>query len=248
MTVVAPAATPAQAEAWHSLFRVYEAHPEGWALVGGQMVHSLCWERGANPPRPTQDADAVLDIRAQPTMLYDFTRTLSDLGYASAGESPSILEGSEGVQHRWSKGDAQIDVLIPRFLGERADNRTGVTGGRTIATPGGQGALDRSEVIEVTIAGVTGSVIRPTLQGAIIAKSSAMLLSEGAKGDRHLNDLAVLASLVTRSDHVGAGVTRTEVTRVRSAFATVLMRPPLHLAVGVDAATIEVVRDQFGMD
>lgn len=239
---------PAQAEAWHTLFEVYKAHPEGWALVGGQMVHSLCWEREANPPRPTQDADALLDIRAQPTMLFDFTRTLTDLGYESAGESPSILEGVKGVQHRWVKGDAQIDVLIPRFLGERADNRTGVTGGRTIAAPGGQGALNRSEVIEVAVAGVAGAVIRPTLQGAIIAKASALLIGEGAKADRHLNDLSILASLVTRGDRVGQNVTRNEVGRVRAAFAVILARPPLHLSVGVDAETIEIVRDQFVLD
>ncbi|CAQ02479.1 hypothetical protein ACR8AL_14900 [Clavibacter sepedonicus] len=248
MTITAPAMTPAQAEAWHALFEVYKAHPEGWALVGGQMVHSLCWEREASPPRPTQDADAVLDIRAQPTMLFDFTKTLTDLGYESAGESPSILEGMKGVQHRWVKGDAQIDVLIPRFLGERADNRTGVTGGRTIAAPGGQGALDRSEVIEVAVEGVTGTVIRPTLQGAIVAKASAMLIGEGAKADRHLNDLSILASLVTRGDRVGEDVTRTEVARVRAAFAMVLARPPLHLSVGVDAETIGIVRDQFVLE
>lgn len=81
--ITAPAMTPAQAEAWHALFEVYKANPEGWALVGGQMVHSLCWEREANPPRPTQDADAVLDIRAHPTMLFDFTKTLTDLGFKS---------------------------------------------------------------------------------------------------------------------------------------------------------------------
>ena len=240
--------TPAQAEAWHALFEVYKAHPKGWTLVGGQMVHSLCWEREVNPPRPTQDADAVLDIRARPTMLFDFTKTLIHLGYTSAGESPSILEGVKGMQHRWVKDDAQIDVLIPRFLGERADNRTGVTGGRTIAAPGGQGALDRSEVIDVDVAGVTGNVVRPTLQGAIIAKASAMLIGEGAKADRHLNDLSILASLVTRGDRVGANVTRNEVARVRAAFALILARPPLHLSVGVDAATIEIVRDQFDLE
>jgi hypothetical protein len=240
--------TRAQAEAWQGLFEVYKVHPEGWALVGGQMVHSLCWERGANPPRPTQDADALLDIRAQPTMLFEFTKTLTDLGYKSAGESPSILEGAKGVQHRWVKGDAQIDVLIPRFLGKRADNRTGVTGGRTIAAPGGQGALDRSEVIEVVVAGVTGTVIRPTLQGAIIAKASAMLVGEGAKGERHLNDLSILASLVTRGDRVGENVTKNEVARVRAAFAMIVGRPPLHLSVGVDAETIEIVRDQFVLE
>lgn len=236
--------TSAQAEAWHALFQVYEAHPKHWALVGGQMVHSLCWERGAAPPRPTQDADTVLDIRAQPKMLYDFTATLNRLGFESAGEAPSIIEGARGVQHPWRRGKAQIDVLIPRFLGERADNRVGVTGGRTIAAPGGQGALDRSEVIEAEVEGVVGRVLRPTLQGAIVAKSSAMLIGEGAIGDRHLNDLSILASLVTRADRIGHGLTRAESARVRSAYGLVLARPPLHLVVGVDAATIEIVRDQ----
>lgn len=75
-----------------------------------------------------------------------------------------------------------------------------------------------------------------------------MLIGEGTKGDRHLNDLAILASLVTRLDRVSEGVTRNEVVRVRTAFAEILGRPSLHLAVGVDAATIEVVRDQFVLE
>ncbi|PPF89548.1 hypothetical protein C5B96_01300 [Subtercola sp. Z020] len=248
MTIVAPAMSAAQAEAWFALFGIYETHPSGWALVGGQMVHCLCWERGANPPRPTEDADAVLDVRAHPTMLYDFTAALQRLGFESAGEAPSVTEGEKGVQHRWVKGSAQIDVLVPRFLGVRADNRVGVTGGRTIAAPGGQGALNRAQPVEVQVAGRRGTIIRPTLQGALVAKSSALLIGEGARGDRHLNDLAVLASLVTRRDAVGRGLTRTETLRVRKALGAVLERPVLHLAVGVDAATVEVVRGQFVVD
>ncbi|GAA0994095.1 hypothetical protein [Subtercola frigoramans] len=245
--IVAPATTPAQAEAWHALFRVYEYHPVGWAVVGGQMVHSLCWERGANPPRPTQDADTVLDVRAKPTMLFDFTSTLQALGFESAGEAPSVTEGAKGVQHRLVKGDAQIDVLIPRFLGERADNRLGVTGARTIAAPGGQGALDRAQPVDFEINGVMGTVLRPTLQGAIVAKASGLLIGEGAKGDRHLNDLAILASLVTRRDAVSVGLPRTERIRVRRALSAILERPALHLGVGVDAATVEAVREQFSV-
>lgn len=237
--------TPAQAEAWHALFRVYEIHPEGWVLVGGQMVHSHCWQRGANPPRPTQDADAVLDVRARPRMLYEFTATLQRLGFESAGEAPSVVEGAKGVQHRWIKGDAQIDVLIARFLGPHADNRLGISGGRTIAAPGGQGALNRAEPVHVEVDGVTGTVLRPSLQGAIIAKASALLSGEGARSDRHLNDLAVLASLVTRRDIVAGTLSRTEVLRVRRALRAVLDRPVLHLSVGVDAPTVEVVREQF---
>ncbi|WP_396290270.1 hypothetical protein [Curtobacterium sp. KT1] len=86
---------------------------------------------------------------------------------------------------------------------------------------------------------------RPSLQGALVAKASALLIGEGARADRHLNDLAIRASLVTRRDRGAERLTRTEVVRVRSALGLVLDRPPLHLSVGVDAATVMVVREQF---
>ncbi len=47
MTVAAPPLRRAQADAWHALFEVHERIPVGWTLVGGQMIQSLCWERGA---------------------------------------------------------------------------------------------------------------------------------------------------------------------------------------------------------
>jgi hypothetical protein len=80
------------------------------------------------------------------------------------------------------------------------------------------------------------------------ARPSRGLVRTGALADWHLNDLAILASLVTRQDRVGENVTRAEVIRVRSALAIILSRPSLHVAVGVDASTIEVVRDQFFLD
>lgn len=123
MTVIAPPLRPMQAAAWHALFGLHERLPTGWALVGGQMVQSLCWERGALPNRPTHDADTALDVRARPRMLLEFTTALRELGFVADGES------FEGHQHRWVRGGAQIDVLIPRFLGERAAGRRGATGG-----------------------------------------------------------------------------------------------------------------------
>lgn len=136
--IVAPVLRSAQAEVWHALFELHARLPTGWALVGGQMVQSHCWERGATPNRPTNDADTVLDVRAHPTMLLRFTTLLRDCGFVADGES------FEGHQHRWVRGEAQIDVLIPRFLGERASSRRGITGGTTLAAPGAQGAVDRA--------------------------------------------------------------------------------------------------------
>lgn len=31
-----------QTASWHALLDLYEAHPTGWTLVGGQMVHLWC--------------------------------------------------------------------------------------------------------------------------------------------------------------------------------------------------------------
>jgi hypothetical protein len=41
--------------------------------------------------RPTNDADTVIDVRADPTMLATFTETLTDLGFRSAGISAEGL-------------------------------------------------------------------------------------------------------------------------------------------------------------
>ncbi|OUD88001.1 hypothetical protein BC477_08400 [Clavibacter michiganensis subsp. michiganensis] len=130
MIVEAPPLRRAQAEAWHALFEVHERIPTGWALVGGQMIQALCWERGAHANRPTVDADTALDVRAHPRMLMTFTTALRDIGFEPDGTS------FEGHQHRWVRGEALIDVLIPRFLGERADGRRGAGGGPRSPLPG----------------------------------------------------------------------------------------------------------------
>jgi hypothetical protein len=144
MPIELPAMPGDQQEAWQAVFEIYNGMPQGWVLIGGQAVYLHAVERNAPIVRATTDADFALDIRGYPTMLYDFTALLESIGFESQGES------LEGHQHRWIRGKAKIDVLIPRFLGERATKRTGVTGGTTIAAPATQQALDRAETVEVT--------------------------------------------------------------------------------------------------
>ena len=100
-------------------------------------------------------------MRADPAMLATFTETLTDLGFRSAGIS------AEGLQHRWIRGDASLDVLLPDGIGERASLRPGVTGSPTLPTAGGTQALQRSETVRVSVAGREGSVRRPNLVGAL---------------------------------------------------------------------------------
>ncbi len=59
-----PTMTPKQEASWRGIIAVSRRVRDGWCLVGGQMVQLWCWERGSQPNRPTDDGDAVLDIRA----------------------------------------------------------------------------------------------------------------------------------------------------------------------------------------
>lgn len=195
MTVMMPAMVPEQEAGWLALFDVAARLPNGWTLVGGQLIHLHCVERGESPPRPTTDLDAVLDVRAYPEMLKRFTAALVDLGFTSDGRSP------EGHEHRWTRDDgAQFDVLIPRHLGQVGAKRTGVTGGTTIEAPGSQQALHRTEVVEVEVAGRTGAVRRPNLIGALIGKAATSQILIDPARDRHLDDFATLASLLRVAD------------------------------------------------
>lgn len=192
-----PAMTGPQEQSWHALLDLHERRPTGWTLVGGQMVHLHCAERGASPVRPTDDADTVLDVRAEPYAHLQVTTTLRELGFTPAGETWN------GHQHRWSRDDdAVVDVLIPRHLGERAATRKGAGGGTTLETPGAQQALDRTEDVEVVVAGRAGSVRRPNLLGALVAKAAAHTVSLDTRRARHVTDFAVLATLVRPDDEL----------------------------------------------
>lgn len=151
---------------------------------------------GATPVRPTDDVDAVLDVRAEPGVLHTFTSALADVGFSSAGES------WQGHQHRWRRGAGEIGVLIPRHLGEKAVGRRGVSGGTTIETPGAQQALDRSEGVEVALGGRVGVVRRPNLLGALVAKAAAHSVILDRARARHLVDFAVLTTLLRPADRV----------------------------------------------
>ena len=101
--IVMPAMAQGQEAAWHGVLDLYEAHPEGWTLIGGQLVHLHCAERGFAPQRPTDDADTVVNARSA-QVPGAVTASLKDLEFAA---DPASVDG---IQHRWTRGDAVIDV------------------------------------------------------------------------------------------------------------------------------------------
>ena len=215
MTVKMPAMTDSQIASWHALMNLHESLPGRWTIVGGQMVHLHGAERDTLPVRPTDDADALLDAKAHPSILEDFTAGLVDAGFKP-------LTSGSGHQHRWRKGDAQIDVLISNKLGERKAYRT-ITGAPTVGTPGAALVLNRSEDLEIEVAGRVGTVRRPTLLGSLIAKAAAHTVGDGK--DRHRQDFAMLASMLRANDLRDAHLTRGERKYLTQMLAATLDDP-----------------------
>ena len=232
--VTLPFLLPAQSAAWIGLFDIADRFPDGWVLIGGQMVNLHCWEHDVKSHRPTDDVDTVLDIRTVPTMLKRVTQFMVEIGFTSAGQSP------EGHEHRWIRGDAQIDLLVASGLGERANSRTGVTGGTTISTPGGQGALDRAQPVKINYQGRTTSINRPSLMGAIVMKAAAYSNTMDSYRDRHLIDVAVLANLVGAVDAAGFTISNDEQKKLRVALRD--LKNNIRLITSVEGATEGVLR------
>lgn len=182
-----------QEAGWHALMDLHEDVPDAWTLVGGQMVHLWCAARGSNIARPTDDGDAVLDVRARPNVHLEVTEALSRRGFTP-------LTGSSGMQHRWVRDEAVIDLLIPRHLGKQAASRRGAGGGPTIQTPGAQKVLNRSETIDVCVGNRTGRIRRPELLGALVGKSAALTVELDAYRGRHVGDIVTLGTLLVPSD------------------------------------------------
>lgn len=208
MTVL-PAMGPAQESAWLALLDLTERHPDDWVLIGGQMVHLHCAERGYSPQRPTTDADAVVNARV-PSALGSVTSTLVALGF-----EPGV-PSSDGIQHRWTRGPAVIDVLIPEGAGERAARRRSASGFPTVAAPGGTQALQRSETVAIQVGERTGSVRRPVLLSAMIMKAAARLETTGSGRDRHCHDFAALAAVMSAGDTAAFALTPKDKQRLRA--------------------------------
>lgn len=234
--IVLPVMPEEQTASWLGVLDLYDVLPEGWTLIGGQLVHLHCAERGRFSERPTNDADAVVDVRADPTILNTFTQALEDLGFASAGVSV------EGRQHRWRRGKASIDVLLPEGIGERAVKRKGATGSPTLSTQGGTQALQRSEVVSVTVDDREGSVRRPNLVGALVVKAAAHTNVGDQDPRRHRRDFVALAALVTARDFADERLSKKDRQRLRGILAVIEKDSELLLGVPDAAASIARLR------
>lgn len=179
---------------WAGWVEVSAFMPRGWALAGGNLVRLHLEERGRDITRSTRDIDVILDIRAEPQSIRGIVTALRSADFEPDGLNPS------GHDHRWVRGDAQIDVLTPDFLGPNLLERKHPGLGRLLPTRGAQFALNRTERVTVRVDDLELEVNRPDLVGALYGKCSALLVSLDLDKARHLGDIAALAAAIGPND------------------------------------------------
>lgn len=172
---------------WLTVLELADRQPEGWTLVGAQLVMLHAWEHGVSPTRTSRDLDVIVNIKAVAGGTQQFARQLLEAGFELAVVTP------DGRGHRFVRGDVMIDVLAADNLGDRADLTT-IPPARTIEVPGGSQALRRTELVDVRLAELVGRLPRPSVLGAILLKARAVDVDPDP--ERHLADLAFLLSLI----------------------------------------------------
>lgn len=193
--------TPATEEGWATLFDLTADGRFEWILVGGQMMHVLAAEHGAESIRPTDDADVVVDVSVQPNGTEKLSSWLLAKDFDFAGASPDL------VGHRFVRktslgiGEVAIDVLALSHVGLRASLTT-VAPARTVEVPGSNQAFSRSRLIDVTTSDFadqnerSGSVRCPNLLGALILKAAATTIAVRDNPHRDWQDAALLLSVL----------------------------------------------------
>ena len=161
--------------------------PGTWMLVGGLMVHAHSVQAGVSNPRPTDDADIVLEVGV--THYADAARQLLGIGF----EPHNPLDPRE-PSYRFNRGSEHIDLMVPdRATGIRFRQRD------VLAVPGSGSAIKRTQLFRLP----SGRDVRiPDLPSALSLKGAAYR-TPSADPLRHLSDGVVLfACTEGRSDLV----------------------------------------------
>jgi hypothetical protein len=188
-------------ESWTAVINLAKRHPEGWTVIGAQMVALHAYEHGRTPPRSSLDIDLVVNVR----LIANGTRIIAESLQADGFE----LEGMNHfeVGHRFCRGPVTFDVLAPDNPGERASLIT-IPPAHTVTVPGGTQALNRTTKVEIAVGETVGIVPRPDLLGAILVKARAVDVDDVPAAQRV--DLAFLLTLVENPRSMRDNLRRSE--------------------------------------
>ena len=155
-----------------------------WTLIGGLMVYAHARLGGIDSPRPTSDADFLVDFALDRSTLAHARAALYRLGFDLDTRTPAA--------YRFRHSDRRVvDIMVadhlPQHLGSpRLDRRD------AFEAPAGEQAIRRRELWELRFAPEVACIVGvPNELGALVAKGAAWLVDR-RDGSRHLQDGAVL--------------------------------------------------------
>jgi hypothetical protein len=190
---------------WLAVAELAGRLPDGWVLVGGLMVQLHALEHAVRDVRATQDID-VLGQARPPGALRAIDRSLRDDNFELAGADV------DGYGYRYERNGLLVDVLAPDGMGKPPAPGSGV---KAVGIPGGSQALRRSEVVTVTVEDETFTLRRPTLLGAILIKTRALMVHSDPDSQRE--DLLRLLSLIDDPRAMAADLRKSERKWLRDA-------------------------------
>lgn len=180
--------TGAHGALWDRLIMLAKDRPDGWTLIGAQMVIALAHEHGRTYSRVTTDADLLANVRMVGHGVGELAAYLVGQGFELAGVS------ADGIGHRFCQGHIVFDLLAPDTI-RNPKRLVTVPPARTVRVPGGNQALARTRLLVVQRHEQSGAVPMPDLLGAILVKARAVEVDD--LPESQLADLALLLSLVT---------------------------------------------------
>jgi hypothetical protein len=184
LEVSLPAPTGPEVELWPLMFELARDLPDGWAVVGAQMVIIHAAAHGIARPTRTGDVDILVDLQSRRPR--EIARWFQARGFVLAGVS------ADGVGHAFRRGPLAFDVLATDHAGPRTDTTT-VPPIRTVEVPGGRRAARRLITASMTVGSDAGVVPIPDWVGALLLKARAA--TDLGQPARHLHDLALLLAL-----------------------------------------------------
>ena len=179
--------------AWKNVLDLSEVVPnESWMLVGGLMTQVHAGLAGFSS-RATDDLDVLVDVLARGSNVATVIRGLEQLGFTP--QEPGLRGGAF---HRMAKGMMIADVLVADHLPSSRQKSTRLGVWPILEIPGGAQAIERRAFVEIKSDLRSATIAIPNLLGALVLKCAAYA-SDKREKQRHLEDIAVLASLI--EDH-----------------------------------------------
>lgn len=87
---------------WEALINLCEREPDGWTLIGAQMVTLHALENGYSPLRVSRDLDVLADVRVMSNATSQISKTLLEDGFELIEPSLTELAWSHSAE---GKGD-----------------------------------------------------------------------------------------------------------------------------------------------